>query len=143
MNQRMGPARRLRGTMAAAAMIVALSIGTAGTAAAKPYAGASIVRTSACHYTVTFTWESMGHGSDLSARVYLMGWDGSNSSVIASHDFAATGRTGYKSWDFVSTESFAYRYGGYGELVTSSGNVITKSQQTSPTIVPVSAESCA
>jgi len=130
--------------LAAALTISALAAVMTSPVAAQPYVGASISRTSACHYTVTFTWESMGHGSNLSARVYLVAWEGSNSHTVASHEFAPkTGRTGYVSWDFVSTEAFSYQYGGYGELVTSRGTSVAKSVQYTTTIVPAGGESCA
>ena len=127
-------------TVSALVAVAAAPVSAAGGA----YRGANITRTSACHYTVTYTWESMGHGSNLTAWVQLVAWDGDNSSLIASHSFAPkTGRTGYVSFDFVSTESYPYRYSGFGYLQTSRGTVIAKSEVFSATIVPVAGESCA
>jgi hypothetical protein len=134
---------RLGATVLTVAALFGAVAGPAS-AAGGAYRGASINRTSACHYTVTFTWESMGHGSNLTAWVQLVAWDGGNSSVIESHSFSPkTGRTGYVSYDFVSTESYPYRYQGFGYLQTSRGTVIAKSEVFSATIVPVSGESCA
>ena len=134
---------RLAATLLTVAALLGAVAGPAS-AAGGAYKGASINRTSACHYTVTFTWESMGHGSNLTAWVQLVGWDGDNSSVIESHSFSPkTGRTGYVSFDFVSTESYPYRYSGFGYLQTSRGTVIAKSEAVSATIVPAAGESCA
>ena len=134
---------RLAVTLLTVAALLGAVAGPAS-AAGGAYRGANINRTSACHYTVTFTWESMGHGSDLTAWVQLIAWDGTNSSVIESHSFAPkTGRTGYVSYNFVSTESYPYRYSGFGYLQTSRGTVIAKSEVFSASIVPVSGESCA
>ena len=121
-----------------------LAVVVAPVSAAGSFKGANITRTEACHYTVTFTWESLGHGSNLTAWVYLIGWDGDDSSVIDTHSFSPkTGRTGYVSYDFVSTESFPYRYQGFGYLQTSRGTVIAKSEAVSASLVPGSGESCA
>jgi len=134
---------RLTGGLLTVALLVG-AVASPVSAAGGAYKGTSINRTSACHYTVTFTWESMGHGSNLTAWVSLVGWDGDNSSIIESQSFSPkTGRTGYVSYSFVSTESYPYRYSGFGYLQTSRGTVIAKSEAFSASIVPAAGESCA
>ena len=56
---RMSLRARFGGALLTGAALLALA---ASPVSAGAFKNANITRTSACHYTVTFTWESMGHG---------------------------------------------------------------------------------
>ena len=115
---------------------------TTSSASAKPTTSVTIERTSACHYTVTFSWTGMGHGSQLMARLQLIGVEGSNSSLIdQTSQFPVSGREGQLQYAFVSTASFPYQYRGFAFLQTTRGQEIVKSE-TSSEVVPASPEGC-
>lgn len=135
--------RSIRGATRAFVLATAgVLVLTTGAVSAKPNTSITIVRTSACHYTVTFSWTGMGHGSELMARVQLFGVEGGNSALIdQTSQFPVSGREGQLQYAFVSTESFPFQYRGFGFLQTTRGQELVKSE-TSSDVVPASPEAC-
>ena len=106
------------------------SLTLAGSVTAAPSKSADIDPTSSCHFMVTYTWSGMGHGNDLRAIVHVSGWEGSNSSGLASfYVDNVSGRGGQVSHEFSVSGAQAYDHlSGYGELsIQSKSQVLAKS----------------
>lgn len=135
------------GALATIPVILGLvaSLMVAGTVTAKPWKTITIQETSPCHFSVWYSWTSMGHGNDLKATVQLSGWESGNSSLIDY--FAMTpksGGDGILNHEFVVTgQTTAFQFRAYGFLsIPSKSQVLAKSETLSVNLVPQAPELC-
>jgi len=124
-------------------MVASMTLG--GTVAAKPWTGVTLTRTSACHYTVWYSWTGMGHGNDLKAIIRLSLVDAGGSSTYET--FSAenkSGSDGVLNHDFVVTgQQYPFQFQGSGELsIPSKSQVIAKSVSYSSPLKPQTPELC-
>ena len=135
------------GAVASMSLLMALTAlpFVAGTVNARPWKTVTIQETSPCHFSVWYSWTGMGHGNNMTAFVSISGWEGGNSSVLAS--FSATsksGNDGILNHDFVVTgQSTAYQFKAHGYLqIPSKSQVLAKSEAISVNLVPAQPELC-
>jgi hypothetical protein len=95
--------------------------------AAKPVLTATIQEDSPCHFVVMYSWSNMGHGTDLTARIELIGLDGLTIIPLSmSSTSPVSGQYDEASADFTSTEANSYLYKAHVYLETSRGTVIAR-----------------
>jgi hypothetical protein len=113
----------LRATLVAAGLLaVAVT-----PAAAKPMVSVTMIEDSPCHFVVMYNWSNVGHGSDLTARIQLVGLEGLNITPLAlSTTSPVSGQLGEASAEFTSTEAANYLYKAHVYLETSRGTVLAR-----------------
>jgi hypothetical protein len=98
--------------------------------AAKPMLSLTIHEDSPCHFAVTYYWSSMGHGSDLTARIELLSLQGLTITPESmSSSSPVSGQLDVATATFTSTQAASSLYKAHAYLETSRGTVIAKTEQ--------------
>jgi hypothetical protein len=115
----------LRATLVAAGLLaVAVT-----PAAAKPLLSVTMFEDSPCHFVVGYSWSNMGHGSDLTARIELVGLQGLTIIPLAlSSTSPVSGQSGQATATFTSTEAASYLYKAHVYLETSRGTLLPRTE---------------
>lgn len=109
-----------------AASLVAIAVTPV---AAKPMLSVSINEDSPCHFVVLYSWSSMGHGSDLTARIQLVSLQGLTITPESSSSTGpVSGQADQATATFTSTQAASSLYKAHVYLETNRGSVIARSE---------------
>jgi hypothetical protein len=136
--------RKRIGAMVALPLVIGLvaSMTLAGSVFAAPWKSVSVTQVGPCDFSVWYSWGGQGHGSDLKAAVELGAFDqyGNSNTVGYFSQTGMSGHDGILSHTFHvatgSTEPVKFKGYGFLQVMSKTGQLLTKSEGYSTGLVP-------